>query len=171
MLFVDDDGTERQPLVFVPTDDEINPQGEIRVLIATESYLDAELNGETVGTWCVDSETFIFLNQDDNYQVFDPCEDDWYVNLGLEESRLDHYTVIDWQIISYIINQYEVGDTIECPDNDEDIDITRDGIQLAIWHFTNPGVTDTCPVDGSDAPVVCSSGCAIIAEVEAVFGI
>ncbi len=175
LLFITDttDGDERQPLVFVPTENDIGDSGNITVSITSDFYLNAELSGETtVGTWCVDSETLIFLNQDDNYQVFDPCEDNWYVNLGLEQeqSRLDHYTAINWQIISYIINQYEVGDDIQCP-NDETITVTRNGIQLAIWHFTNPGVTDTCPVDGSGDSVVCSSGCAIIAEVEAVFGI
>ena len=171
MLYIEENGTERQPLVFVPTDNDIGDDGNIEVNIGSDFYLDAELNGENVGTWCVDSETVIFINRVYEYQVFDPCEDNWYENLNLDEDRLIHYTAIDWQIISYIINQYNVGDEIGCPENEEDIDITKDGIQLAIWHFTNPGTEPTCPVDESGDPVECDSGCAIIAEVEGVFGI
>ncbi len=171
LLFITDNGTERQPLVFVPTDNNIGDSGNITVSIASDFYLDAELSGETtVGAWCVDSQTFIFLNQVDNYQVFDPCEDNWYVDV-IPENREGHYGEINWQIISYIINQYEVDDDIQCP-NDETIQVTRDGIQLAIWYFTNPDDTQpTCPVEGEDSVDPCGSGCAIIAEVEAVFGI
>ena len=93
--------------------------------------------------------------------------------MPVEDSRFnDHYAGIDWNIISYIINQYDVGDEIDCPTSDKQITITIDGIQNAIWHFTNPDVTEpTCPVDESGDPVECDSGCAIIAEVEGVFGI
>jgi len=93
--------------------------------------------------------------------------------LPVEDSRFnDHYAGIDWNIISYIINQYDVGDEIGCPENEEDIDITKDGIQLAIWNFTNPDdLGPTCPVGENGDPVECESGCAIIAEVKDVFGI
>ncbi len=101
--------------------------------------------------------------------MFDPCEDNWYDNLMLDQDRLNHYTEIDWQIISYIINQYKVGDVIQCP-NDLPLQVTRNGIQLAIWYFTNPDDTEpNCPVGDSGEQVECDSGCAIIAEVEAVF--
>ena len=163
-------------MAFVPTDNDIGDDGDIVVTIGSDFYLDAELNGENVGTWCVDSETVIFTGEDrDNkYQVFDPCEDNWEDELPVGDERFnDHYAGIDWNIISYIINQYNVGDEIDCPDDkDVTLVITKNGIQNAIWNFTNPDdLEPTCPVDGSDELVECESGCAIIAEVEGVFGI
>ena len=170
MLYITDNGTERQPLVFVPTDNDIDDDGNITVSIGDNFYLDADLNNEDVGTWCVDSETLIFLNQPYNYQMFDPIADpDWYINV-VPSGREAHYSEIDWQIICYIITEYKVDGKIYCSVADEDIDITRNGIQLAVWHFTNPDdIEPTCPVDDSDTTVECESGCAIIAEVKDVF--
>jgi len=173
LLYIEENGTERQPLVFVPTDNDIGDDGDIEVNIANDFYLDAVLNNVTVGTWCVDSETIIFTGsgRDNKYQMFDPIANpNWYVDV-VESGREAHYSEIDWQIICYIITEYKVNGTIYCSVADEDIGITRNGIQLAIWKFTNPDDTDpVCPVEGESVDA-CDSGCAIIAEVEDVFGI
>ena len=171
LLYIEENGTERQPLVFVPTDNDIGDDGDIEVNIANDFYLDAVLNNVTVGTWCVDSETLIFLNRSYDYQMFDPIADpNWYEGV-VDGDREDHYSAINWRIICYIITEYKVDGKIYCSVADEEIDITKNGIQLAVWHFTNPGTEPTCPVGEDGDQVVCESGCAIISEVEGVFGI
>ena len=161
---------ERQPLVFVP-EGGLDQTGTITVSYpSADSYIDASLNSNgDVGTWCVDSETVIYTGQDDDYTILNPCEDDIEDIVGTNRFE-DHYGNIDWHIISYIINNYNVGDEIECPKNGDILTIENESIQFAIWSFTNPGEY-SCPADDSGTNIDCNSGCAIVNEVKQVFWI
>jgi len=127
------------------------------------------LNNGDVGTWCVDSETVIYTNRSDDHTILNPCEDDIEDIVGTNRFE-DHYGNIDWHIISYIINNYNVGDEIECPKNGDILTIENESIQFAIWSFTNPGEY-SCPADDSGTNIDCNSGCAIVNEVKQVFWI
>ena len=172
LLYIKDGDTERQPLVFVP-EDGLDETGTINVSYdpLTDFYLEADLESNQVsdGTWCVDSETVIFQNSSDYYQILNPCEDN-IENIVGEDRFNEHYANIDWHIISYIINNYNVDDDIVCPVSGDTHTITTNSIQFAIWSFTNPGEY-TCPVDGIDEDIECDSGCAIVNEVKQVFWI
>jgi len=171
-IYDNSNNAERQPLVFVP-EDGLDETGTINVSYdtSTDFYLEADLESNQVsdGTWCVDSETIIYTNSDYEYTILNPCEDNIEDIVG-EERYNNHYADIDWHIISYIINNYDRGDVIECPVSGDTYDITTNGIQFAIWSFTNPGEYN-CPVDNIDEDIECDSGCAIVNEVKQVFWI